>query len=112
MLTGRIVNIVVVLGSAQLHTELQPRLAQTKTTHGEQVAVLLLDKSQGAAERGEGFMQQVREVVIKEYFFGDARRTLSPFTLQVDFADVTIYKIPERTFPSTPLRLPLNLCCT
>lgn len=87
---------MVVLGSPELHSELQKRISQMKTRYGEQTSVLLLDKSQGVVERDEGFMQQVREAAIKEYFFGDARRTLSPFTLQVDFTDVTIYKIPER----------------
>lgn len=103
-------NTVVVLGSAQLNADLQNHLSQTTTRHGERTAVLMLDKSDGVVERDEGFMQQVREVAIKEYFFGDARRTLSPFTLQVDFADVTIYKIPERKYPPNP-NLLLALRC-
>jgi hypothetical protein len=52
----------------------------------------MLDKSEGVAERGEMFLQHSREAVIKEYFFGDARRSLSPQIQQVDFDSVTIYK--------------------
>lgn len=43
-------------------------------------------------------MQQMQEAAIREYFFGDAKRTLSPHTQQVNFDDATIYKIQEGEF--------------
>ncbi|KAL1837572.1 hypothetical protein VTK73DRAFT_4656 [Phialemonium thermophilum] len=89
------VNIVVVLGSARLNVELQRRYAQGKTRSGQPITVVLLDKSEGVVERDEAFMQQVAEGAIREYFYGNAKRTLSPVIQQVDFGVVAIFKIPE-----------------
>ncbi|KAG8167884.1 hypothetical protein KVR01_003573 [Diaporthe batatas] len=89
------VNIVVVLGSPKIHTELQKRFAREKTTLGEPIASVLLDQSHGVVERDEGWMKLMQEAAIKEYFFGDSKRTLSPFSQQVDFDSVAIYRIPE-----------------
>ncbi|KAK4125658.1 hypothetical protein N657DRAFT_642397 [Parathielavia appendiculata] len=89
------VNIVIVIGSAKLHNELQRRLGNERTAHGEAITFTLLDKSEGVAERDKEFMKFAREAAIKEYFFGDAKRTLSPFTQSVGFDDVAIYKIPD-----------------
>ncbi|KAH8911110.1 hypothetical protein BR93DRAFT_320345 [Coniochaeta sp. PMI_546] len=89
------VNVVVVLGSGRLNAELQKSLGQKRTSLGEAITVVQLDKSEGVVERDEAFMQQTREAAIKEYFFGDAKMTLSPATQQVDFSAVTIYKIPD-----------------
>jgi polyribonucleotide 5'-hydroxyl-kinase len=86
------VNVVVVLGSARLNAELSRRFARERTRSGEAITVVMLDKSEGVVERDEAFMQLTREAAIKEYFFGDAKRTLSPFTQQVDFDGVFIYK--------------------
>ncbi|KAJ9151088.1 mRNA cleavage and polyadenylation factor CLP1 [Coniochaeta hoffmannii] len=89
------VNVVVVLGSGRLNAELQKSLGQMRTSLGEPITVVQLDKSEGVVERDEAFMQQTREAAIKEYFFGDAKMTLSPATQQVEFGAVTIYKIPD-----------------
>ncbi|KAL2020460.1 hypothetical protein VTK56DRAFT_8426 [Thermocarpiscus australiensis] len=91
------VNIVVVLGSAGINAELQRRLEKEKTAHGEPITVVLLDKSEGVAERDKDFMKSARETAIKEYFFGDSKRTLSPFTQSVSFDDVAIFKAPDET---------------
>jgi polyribonucleotide 5'-hydroxyl-kinase len=89
------VNIVVVLGSVAVHDELQRRLGNQRTAHGEAITFVLLDKSDGVAERDKQFMKYAQEAAIKEYFFGDAKRTLSPFTQSVSFDDVAIYKAPD-----------------
>ncbi|KAJ1333240.1 polyribonucleotide 5'-hydroxyl-kinase [Microdochium nivale] len=89
------VNIIVVLGSERMTSDLQKRFGGHRTTLGEEVAVVGLDKSGGVAERDAAFMQQVREAAIREYFFGDARSTLSPFTQQVDFAALSLWRISE-----------------
>jgi polyribonucleotide 5'-hydroxyl-kinase len=44
-------------------------------------------------------MKFTREAAIKEYFFGDAKRTLSPFTQSVSFDDVAIFKTPDGSVP-------------
>ncbi len=72
--------------------ELTRRFSSEKTSLGEPIHVVGLDKSDGVVERDEGFMQQAQEAGIKEYFFGDAQRTLSPFTQLVDYDALVIYQ--------------------
>lgn len=89
------VNIIVVLGSERMTSDLQRRFASHKTTLDEEVTVVGLEKSGGVVERDAAFMQQVREAAIREYFFGDSRNTLSPFTQQVDFSALSLWRISE-----------------
>ncbi|KXX76443.1 mRNA cleavage and polyadenylation factor CLP1 [Madurella mycetomatis] len=91
------VNVVVVLGSAGLSAEMQRLLENEKTAYGEPITVFPLDKSDGVAERDKDFTKFIREAAIKEYFFGDSKRTLSPFTQSVGFDDVAIFKAPDET---------------
>ena len=95
-----IVNIILVLGSNRMQTELTKLFATEKTSLGEPIDVVALDKSEGATERDETFMQRTREAGIKEYFYGDARRTLSPQIQQVDFGSLVIYKTTDCKLPS------------
>lgn len=100
----------MVIGSPSLQAELERKYANEKTSLGEPINVVLVDKSDGAASRSETFIQHEREAVIKEYFFGDARRTLSPQNQQVDFDSIVIYKAPDCTeppFQPSPSFLPL-----
>ena len=90
-----IVNIILVLGSERLHSEMQRRFSGYRTTTGDTITLVKLDKSGGCVDRDDDFMQQSREASIKEYFFGDIKRTLSPHTQQIGFEDVTIYKIRD-----------------
>lgn len=92
-------NIIIVLGSARMNAELQRRFGADRTSVGEPISVVLLDRSEGVVERDEAFLQATREASIREYFFGDAKRTLSPFTQQVDFDGVVIYKATDRMSP-------------
>ena len=94
------VDIVIVLGSERIYSELARRFANQRTSLGEAITVVSLDKSGGVVERDQTFMQQSREASIKEYFFGDSKRTLSPFTQTVDFGGLTIFKVQEGTFLS------------
>jgi polyribonucleotide 5'-hydroxyl-kinase len=104
------VNIVVVLGSVDLHAELQRRFENQRTMHGEAITLILLDKSDGVAERDKDFMKFTREAAIKEYFFGDAKRTLSPFTQSVSFDDVAVFRTPDgRVLSSSQLWLQLTV---
>ncbi|KAI1811377.1 Pre-mRNA cleavage complex II protein Clp1-domain-containing protein [Poronia punctata] len=89
------VNIVAVLGSERITSEMQKRFSGQTTSVGETVTVIGLEKSGGVVERDEGFMQTIRESAIREYFFGNAKMTLSPFTQQVDFSAVSIWRINE-----------------
>lgn len=71
------------------------RFSGYRTTTGDTITLVKLDKSGGCVDRDDEFMQQMREASIKEYFFGDVKRTLSPHTQQVSFDEATIYKIRE-----------------
>ncbi|KAI9736436.1 MAG: Cleavage polyadenylation factor subunit clp1 [Claussenomyces sp. TS43310] len=89
------VNVLLVLGSERLHSDMLKRFSTQRTTSNEPITVLKLDKSGGCADRDDAFMAQTRQAQIREYFFGDRRRTLSPHTQTVDFSALTIYKIRE-----------------
>ncbi|RFU32098.1 hypothetical protein B7463_g4259, partial [Scytalidium lignicola] len=89
------VNVILVLGSERLHSEMIRRFSSHKTTNGEEVTIVKLDKSGGCVDRDDEYLQQSREASIKEYFFGDPKRTLSPHTQQVDFDALTVYKVRE-----------------
>lgn len=91
------VNVIIVLGSVHLHEELSKRFTNEKTSLGEHIEVALVKKSEGVVSRDASFMQHAREAAIKEYFFGDSRRTLSPQIQQVDFGSVIIYKVSDGT---------------
>ncbi|KAG7106265.1 mRNA cleavage and polyadenylation factor CLP1 like protein [Verticillium longisporum] len=88
-------NIILVLGSSRINTELSRRFANERTGLGEQIHVIHLDRSEGVATRDEGYMQQACEASIREYFFGNIGRTLSPATQQVDFDSLTIYRLGD-----------------
>lgn len=90
-----LVNIVVVIGSNRMQDELSRRLATEKSSLGETIQVIPLNQSDGAGEPSASILQHTREAVIKEYFFGDSRRTLSPQIQQVDVKGVVIYRVPE-----------------
>ncbi|KAJ4387105.1 Cleavage polyadenylation factor subunit clp1 [Gnomoniopsis smithogilvyi] len=91
------VNIVVVLGSDHIEAALKKRFLGEKTTLGEAIGVVGLDKSDGVVGNDEAWLVACQHVTIKDYFFGDSRTTLSPSTQVVDFDDVTIYRMPEPT---------------
>ncbi|KAF4506084.1 hypothetical protein G6O67_006204 [Ophiocordyceps sinensis] len=89
------INVVVVIGSTQIEAELTKRFASVKTSLGEPIQVVALDRSDGVVERDESSVEHTGEQIIKEYFFGCARRSLSPHIQQVDFDSLVIYKVPE-----------------
>lgn len=87
------------MGSSPTNTELIRRFSSERTSLGEAISVVPLEKPDGVAVRSENWMQSAREAVIKEYFFGDARRTLSPLIQQVDFGNVVVYRFPDGPLP-------------
>jgi len=68
----------------------------------------MLDKSDGVVERDEQFMRRNREATIKEYFFGDSKRTLSPLTQSISFDDVAIFKAPDGMLSHQPETNPIT----
>ena len=85
------------------------RFMGQKTGTGENIDVIKLDKSGGCVDRDEEYQRQYRQAQVREYFFGDGKSTLSPHTQQVDFNQLSIYKIADCKSPNTPLRFKLPL---
>lgn len=92
---------MVVLGSDRMAADLGNRMAEERTSLGEPIDVVSLSKWQGVAQKDEQFMKRSREFSIKEYFFGDAKRTLSPSTQSVSFDDVAIFRAPDGSSPES-----------
>ena len=92
------VNVLVVLGSERLYSDMAKKFGQRSGTN-QSATVVKLDKSGGCVDRDEEYLRQLRQAQIREYFFGDAKNTLSPHTQQIDFAHYTIYRIAECRFP-------------
>ncbi|RKL25677.1 hypothetical protein BFJ68_g307 [Fusarium oxysporum] len=91
----------------------QSKDGNERTSLGEPISIVPIDKSDGVVIRDEAFLQHVREAAIKEYFFGDSKRTLSPLIQQVDFDSVIVYHTSDenshsqgvtREDPSTPMQ--------
>ena len=111
------VNVIISLGSERLHSDMVRRFDGHKTTNDDPITVIKLDKSGGCADRDDAYLQQTRQAQIREYFFGDKRRTLSPHSQTVDFSSITVYKIRECTPPHhsphpRPPKPPHCCCCS
>jgi polyribonucleotide 5'-hydroxyl-kinase len=63
------------------------------STSPDPVTVVRLDKSGGCVDRDESYMKSLRQQQIREYFFGHGAVNLSPYTNQVDFSQLAIYRI-------------------
>ena len=74
-LLTRAVNTILVIGSERLQSEMLRRFSTYRTTNGDSITLVKLDKSGGCVDRDDMFMQQSREAVMKEYFFGDLKTT-------------------------------------
>ncbi|KAH7353830.1 Clp1 protein [Plectosphaerella cucumerina] len=88
-------NIIIVLGSSRVNAELVRRFSTERTSLGEEIHVIHLDKSEGVVARDASVMQQLCEATIKEYFFGAIGQTLSPATQQVEFDSLVIYQLGD-----------------
>lgn len=102
-----VVSTIVVLGSERLYSDMLRRFNGQKTGAGETIAVVKVDKSGGCVDRDESYLQQLRQSQIREYFFGDADTTLSPHTQQIDFHQLSIYKLAEREWAFLRLHRPI-----
>lgn len=97
------VDVLVVLGSERLYSDMARRFEdrQSQST----VTVVKLAKSGGCVDRDEAFLKQSRETAIREYFFGEPKRTLSPYTLTVGLDEVNLWRVGEGNLPPSFLLL-------
>jgi polyribonucleotide 5'-hydroxyl-kinase len=92
MLTNS-VNVVFILGSERLYSDLSPKYSHRTE---DSVSVVRLDKSGGCVSRDETYMKALRQTQIRAYFFGSGENTLGPHSVVLDFADLSIFRIIER----------------
>lgn len=89
------VNVLVVVGSERLYSDMMRRFNGQPIGVEETTTVIKLDRSGGVVDRDDEYMRRFRQAQVHEYFYGDAKTTLESHTLQVDFNQVSIYKVPE-----------------
>jgi polyribonucleotide 5'-hydroxyl-kinase len=89
------VDTLIVLGSERLYSDMVRRFEERQ--HNP-ITVVKLQKSGGCVDRDEAFMKQTRENAIREYFFGEAKRTLSPYTLSVGFDEMSVWNVGQGEF--------------
>ncbi|XP_023171185.1 protein CLP1 homolog isoform X2 [Drosophila hydei] len=65
------------------------------------VHVVLLPKSGGVVERTKELRHESREQRIKEYFYGNMRTPFYPFSFEVKFQDLRLYKIGAPPLPDS-----------
>lgn len=88
-----VVSVMITIGSERLYSDMQRRYQSQPN-----VTVVKVPKSGGCVDRDEAFLQQAQQQSIRQYFFGDAKRTLSPYTIMVEFDTLKVYRIVERTY--------------
>ncbi|KAK7922096.1 hypothetical protein WMY93_008998 [Mugilogobius chulae] len=87
------VDVVLVLDHERLYNELKRDLPHF-------VRVVLLPKSGGVVERSKECRREARDDKIREYFYGFRGITFYPFSYEVRFSDVRIYKIGAPSIPT------------
>ncbi|XP_065360870.1 protein CLP1 homolog [Calliphora vicina] len=87
------VNAIFVLDQERLYNELLRDMPSF-------VKVVLLPKSGGVVERSKGLRAESRDQRIKEYFYG-SKTPFYPFSIEVKFADLKLYKIGSPPLPDS-----------
>ncbi|KAL8911302.1 MAG: hypothetical protein Q9171_003510 [Xanthocarpia ochracea] len=91
------VNVLVVVGSERLYSDMLRRFNGQPIGIGETITVVKLDRSGGSVDRDEEFLHRSRKAQFIKYFYGDSKMELHPRTTEYDFNHVSIYKIPDTT---------------
>ncbi|XP_037825754.1 protein CLP1 homolog [Lucilia sericata] len=87
------VNAIFVLDQERLYNELLRDMPSF-------VKVVLLPKSGGVVERSKELRAECRDQRIKEYFYGSTT-PFYPFSIEVKFADLKLYKIGAPPLPDS-----------
>ncbi|XP_004525577.1 protein CLP1 homolog [Ceratitis capitata] len=87
------VNAIFVLDQERLYNELLRDMPSF-------VRVVLLPKSGGVVERSRDLRNEQRDLRIKEYFYGH-RTPFYPFSFEVKFQDLKLYKIGAPPLPDS-----------
>lgn len=95
------VNAIFVLDQERLFNELLRDMPSF-------VKVVLLPKSGGVVERSKELRSESRDQRIKEYFYG-SRTPFYPFSIEVKFADLKLYKIGAPPLPNSCMPLGMKV---
>ncbi|XP_017090803.2 protein CLP1 homolog [Drosophila bipectinata] len=85
---------IFVLDQERLYNELLRDVPQG-------VNVVLLPKSGGVVERSKELRHESRDLRMKEYFYGNPRAPFYPFSFEVKFQDLRLYKIGAPPLPDS-----------
>lgn len=88
-------DILVVVGSERLYSDMVRRFNGQRMGTNEPTIVVKLDRSGGVVNRDDEYMRRFRQAQVREYFFGDSKASLSPHTQQVDYNQFCVYRIPD-----------------
>ncbi|KAF8417046.1 Pre-mRNA cleavage complex II protein Clp1-domain-containing protein [Tirmania nivea] len=99
------VTTLVVVGSERLYSDMLRRY-DTPTSG---ISVVKIPKSGGCVDRDETFLKLSRARQVKEYFFGEPKRTLSPYTMTVEFSVLRIFRLNDLSSMSNTSLLPGGL---
>lgn len=97
------VDVLICLGSERLA---QDMVRKYDGRNG--MTVIKLPKSGGCVGRDSGFMARSRKEQIRQYFHGDGRQTLSPYSITTAFDDIKVHRIEETTGINTSL-MPIGM---
>ncbi|ODQ67050.1 Clp1-domain-containing protein [Nadsonia fulvescens var. elongata DSM 6958] len=95
------VTHVLVVGNERMYSDLNKayknRQSQSQANAGtaSSVSIIKLPKSGGCVEPESVLTRALQQKVIREYFYGNSKIPLSPFTVTVDSPSVTVYRIKE-----------------
>lgn len=82
------INVVVVLGNERLFTDLKKRYAD------KDIKMVKFSKSDGCVEKDEAYIRGLQQQQIKQYFYGDRKLVLSPYTISsVDYEKLQFYHL-------------------
>lgn len=79
------INAILVIGKERLTSKLQKLLSND-------TQILNISQSGGLTEDDSAFDRQIQRKAIAEYFFGNPRQTLSPFTVTVSLSSIVVYR--------------------
>ncbi|KAH3678379.1 hypothetical protein WICMUC_001396 [Wickerhamomyces mucosus] len=79
------IDILVVVGNERLFIDLKKRFK-------ERLTVVKVPKSAGVVDIDDAYQRKLQQKAIKEYFHGIDKSPLSPYTVNVDFKVVNVFK--------------------
>ncbi|GMM37477.1 cleavage polyadenylation factor subunit [Saccharomycopsis crataegensis] len=94
------VNLIIVLGNERLFIDLKKTFSEKiyESLDGQKqfFNVLKFSKSGGCVDKDDAFIRARQQSLIKQYFYGDRKQVLSPYTItSIDYSRLSVYRIVE-----------------